>query len=68
MAASSAINSDFQVNAKKSVADQVAPGEIFSKHLGRFNEVDAVAQAPATPEPVAAPVEAPSAGDGQFKE
>lgn len=57
MAASSAINSEFQANARNPAADQVAPSEIFSKHLGRFNDVDAVAQAPATPEPVAAPVE-----------
>ena len=73
MAASSAINAEFHANAKKPVADQAAPGEIFSKHLGRFNDVDAVAQAPATPEPVAAPVEVPAAdsqseGTGEIKE
>lgn len=46
MTANKAINDEFQSNAKQPVEKQVAPSEIFSKHLGQFNDVDAVAKPP----------------------
>lgn len=46
MTANKAINDEFQSNAKQPVEKQVAAAEIFSKHLGQFNDVDAVAKAP----------------------
>ncbi|MCL4419579.1 DotA/TraY family protein, partial [Patescibacteria group bacterium] len=46
MTANKAINDEFQSNAKQPVEKQVAPSEIFSKHLGQFNDVDAIAKPP----------------------
>ena len=59
MAASQAINADFQANAKKPADKQIAPSEIFGKHLGRFNDVETVAKAPAADKPVEPAVETP---------
>jgi len=56
MGASSAINNEFAANASREPDAQMTPEQIFSNHLGKFNDVDAVVQSPVAPAVTETPV------------